>query len=232
MAVKKHLYRRYTSLPVLIDMLVNKRMTIVGYDTWVDANDRYSMDLYKAGDETIGFLGAYCVAKSTGQTFHQWKVFADGQSGVCITFDGAKFEKFCQSLDANKYMCGDVKYVRYKLSALAQEKEFSRVFSSDDRGNLPFVKRTGFMAEDEFRIVYSSNDRDEKVHHIAIDAGMIEEIVLSPFLSDGLLDSLKSTLKSIEGCPKRVTKARLIDSKAWKLKLDRYAAKVSGVNNA
>ncbi|MEQ1510941.1 MAG: DUF2971 domain-containing protein [Sphingopyxis sp.] len=228
MTSSKNLYRRYTSLPVLIDMLVSKRITIVGYDSWADANDRYSMDSYKSLNPKVTFLGAYCVAKSTNQTYHQWKVFADGQSGVCIVFDASKFENFCASLDSTRYICRDVKYIPYMSSKNEQDKKLHEAFVDVDRCNLPFAKRSGFSAEKEFRILYSSTDRDEKIHHIDFDTSMIAAVILSPSLPDGLLSSVKSTLKSIDGCPKSVTKARLLDSRAWQQSLDRYAAKTLG----
>ena len=115
-------YRRYTNLPILIDMLANKRLTIVGYESWHDANDRYAMRLFQKSDPSIEFLGAYCIAMSASQTFHQWKVFSDGPSGVCIKFDRKLFEKFAHKLSSNGYVCKRVEYVGYKKSQEEQDK--------------------------------------------------------------------------------------------------------------
>ena len=66
--------RRYTSLPVLLDTLLNRRLTLVSYSTWKDANDRRSMEVYQ---ETMhyAFVGAICLTEAP-ETFHHWQVFA------------------------------------------------------------------------------------------------------------------------------------------------------------
>jgi hypothetical protein len=213
-------------------MLIEKRLTIVGCESWADQNDRYSMELYKQNSKNIGFLGAYCVAKSSVDSFHQWKIFADGQSGVCIVFDKEKFESFYKSLDKTEYICGDVRYVPYKGNQVDQDQALCDKFTKQNLNNIPFIKRSGFSAEDEFRIIYSSVDKKQKVQHIPFDLSVIEQIILSPFLSDGLLNSVKSVIKKTESSLNKVSKSRLVHSGSWQKSLDRYASKVVGEINA
>ena len=231
MTPSKHtIYRRYTSLPIVIDMITEERLTIVGYDSWIDVNDRYNMDLYKKLSG-VEFLGAYCVNRSKTQEFHQWKVFADGDSGVCVVFDQTRFEKFYKELDSNAYLTGGVNYVPYRAGKKDQDQAIMDKCGNADISKLPFIKRSGFYAEQEFRIVHSSMEKKD-VHHIQIDTSLISEIILSPFLDDGLLKSVKGALKSIKGCPRRVTKARLTDSKMWQEFLSRYAEQIPEPTNA
>ena len=42
--------------------------------------------------------------------------------------------------------------------------------------NIPFIKRAGFSAEKEFRIVHFSND-DKDAHHLPFDPSIISEII-------------------------------------------------------
>ena len=216
-------YRRYTNLAIAMDMLINKRLTIVGYEAWADVNDKYAMDLYKQGTADIAFLGAYCVAGSSSEAFHQWKVFADGPNGVCVCFDAAKFSEFFKKLPTENYTCRPVEYVAYRTSVDAQDEKLRTAFSEIRSKNIPFIKRKGFADEEEFRILYSSDDKSVKFHHIPFDLSMISQIILSPFLHDGLVETVQGVLKSIDGCPSRVRKARLTDNKKWQRSLARYA---------
>ena len=206
-----------------MDMMINKRLTIVGYQSWVDSNDKYAMDLYKNGDHSIEFLGAYCVSGTSSETFHQWKVFADGPDGICVCFDARKFREFVSKLPSNDYVCRPVKYVSYKSSSDEQDEQFVDAFESLDRANIPFIKRKGFADEEEFRILYSSKSKEDGYHHIPFDPSMIKQLILSPFLNDGLVKTVQNVLKSIEGCPTIVRKARLTDNKKWQKSLARYA---------
>ena len=225
-------FRRYTNLPILIDMLRNERITIIGYGSWIDANDKYAMDLYKSGDPELMFLGAFCVASASSETFHHWKVFADGPSGVCVVFNGAKFLEFAAKLPANCYECRPVQYVPYKSNQVEQDNRLSGAFEGVSRKNLPFVKRRGFSDEEEYRIVYESKEGLMQSHHMPIDLSMIEKVTLSPFLHDELVDGVKETLRSIPGWARKVTKARMTDNKTWQRSLDRYAQLALGASNA
>ena len=226
----KGIFRRYTTLPIVMDMLKEKRLSIVGYDAWEDVNDRFNMDLYKLHTETH-FLGAYCLNRSRRQDFHQWKIFFDGPSGVCIIFDETKFDEFVKNLHKSSYLIGNMKYVAYKNGKREQDLALTTKCGRAETDKLPFIKRAGFSAEREFRIVHFSKEKKD-VHHIGFDTSIISDIILSPFLPDGLISSVKSILKMIDGCPTRVTKARLNNSKTWQQSLRRYAEGIPEVANA
>jgi len=73
--------RRYTSLPVLIDMLAERRLTLVDPGQWSDKNDTAYLAAYKEAKK-LKCLVALCFT-ATSETFHHWNVFSPGPGGVC-----------------------------------------------------------------------------------------------------------------------------------------------------
>src|SRR5438045_1515201 len=77
---------RYTTLPIALDMLAKKRITLLSPDTWEDRNDAYY--LYQ---QELRFRSVLAICFSmTSETFHHWRIFSHGVSGVCIEFDKAR----------------------------------------------------------------------------------------------------------------------------------------------
>jgi hypothetical protein len=89
--------------------------------------------------------------------------------------------------------------------------------TSIDCEALPFLKRVQFRDEGEYRVVY--NDAVATKQHVEYDLKIewIEYITLSPWFLKALRDSVRATLRSIQGCSKlRVMQSTLIDNEAWK----------------
>ena len=74
---------RYTSLPVLLDMLVHKKIVLLKPSSWEDKNDSYYMERYRE-ERNLETLVAICFTKKR-ETFHHWKIFTNGASGVSTT---------------------------------------------------------------------------------------------------------------------------------------------------
>ena len=68
-------FRRYTDLASLLDMLRRGAITLLRPDTWDDRNDRLMMKTY-ADCLELKTLLALCLT-SRGETYHHWKVFTD-----------------------------------------------------------------------------------------------------------------------------------------------------------
>src|SRR6516162_2706325 len=81
--LKKYL-RRYTDIPALVCLLSEQRITLLNPETWDDKNDSYFLKLYQERNRLQSVL-ALCFTRTT-ETYHHWRVFANGASGVCITF--------------------------------------------------------------------------------------------------------------------------------------------------
>src|SRR4051794_4201784 len=85
---------RYTSLPVLLDLLKNKRLVLLSPASWEDQNDSEVMSEYQQRRGVENVLAA-CFCQGD-ETVHNWRTFADGISGCRIRFDGEKLlQKVC-----------------------------------------------------------------------------------------------------------------------------------------
>jgi hypothetical protein len=76
---------RYTDLPALLYLLDKKKITLLDPKSWDDSNDSYYLSQYKEKKKLKSVL-ALCFSQ-TAETYHHWRVFSSGPSGVCIVFD-------------------------------------------------------------------------------------------------------------------------------------------------
>ena len=201
--------RRFTSLTVALDMLVERRVTLVDYAKWPDVNDRIGMKVYK---DTLhyGFLGAMCLTMAK-ETFHHWQVFAGDSAGVCVFF---RRNPFIAMFDGNPNVIhGPAEYV-----------ELPRIASVDasDIHLLPFLKRRGFIDELEYRIIGFSPDEEPAIH-VALDPRAVSKITFSPFVHPALVASAKKVITGLAGWEDlRVRHSRLTDSQTWQRAIANY----------
>jgi hypothetical protein len=207
--------RRYTGLPVVIDMLVNRRITLVSPSAWVDANDRKAMAVYQSylGH---GFVGAVCLTEAP-ETFHHWQVFAGGQAGMCVHFDKARF---CAMFgDRADCLVGPVDYVRAADIATIDAGDIDR---------LPFLKRAGFRDEKEFRAIGVAAAGTEAIH-VPLDPSAVIRITFSPMIPPALVDSSRALIRQMPGWEKlRIVQSRLTNSQSWQRALEKYPTRHSG----
>jgi hypothetical protein len=177
-------------------------VTLLDPESWDDKNDSHFLKLYQ---EKNGFQSvlALCFTR-TSETYHHWRVFANGSSGVCISF------KREQLLDAvgkqNGVRSGAVKYLT--LAAMRRTKLSIR--------DLPFWKRCPFEQESEFRIIYESREKVKSID-IPIPLSCIDRITLSPWLNQRLCKHVKRSLWSIPGCRSlEIVQSTLISNEDWK----------------
>ena len=195
--------RRYTNIPALIHLLTGKTITLLDPASWDDKNDSHFLALYRE-KKSLETVLALCFTQTT-ETYHHWRVFADGSSGVCIMFDKARL------LSAMKKRRGvTAKAVRYlKLPEIRQK----RLKVAD----LPFLKRFPYEDEREFRIVYESKSDKATSLDIDIPIGCIRRITLSPWIPAALTTHLKNTIRRIDGCEGlKIVRSTLIGNEEWK----------------
>lgn len=178
--------RRYTDVASLLHILTHKEITLLDPNTWDDKNDSKFMEIYKS-KEGIKSILVLCFTDAP-ETYHHWKVFAPGNAGVCIRFKKPEFLKCID--DVSNVTHGKVDYK--KLDDLRK--------ISPKTQDLPFIKRYPFRDEEEYRIIYVSKNNSQSFKNLKIDISSISRIVLSPWLHKSLADTLKKTLKSINGC--------------------------------
>ena len=198
----KYFYR-YTNLAAAIDLLKNRRITLLDPMKWDDKNDVFFMEKYKRRMEAKTLL-AICFVQG-GETYHHWKLFSDGQHGVSINFekDGllSVFKK------DNRIERGHMQYTRIKDMEESQLKD----------SKLPFLKRYPYRGEKEYRVIYVDTEECLKSKSYKIKLSCIKRIRLSPWMPKPLVKSVTETLKSIRGCSGlEIVRSTLIDSSKWK----------------
>ncbi|CAN7277894.1 hypothetical protein LJR231_001309 [Phyllobacterium sp. LjRoot231] len=110
---------------------------------------------------------------------------------------------------------GSQTYVLKRFDYLRLEQV--ETLSTKDVERLPFIKRVGFTAEEEYRIIAQSDEPQRTAFSIDMPLTWINKIYLNPWLPDTISESVKATLRSFPGCSKLpVQKSRLIDSGRWK----------------
>jgi hypothetical protein len=201
--MSKIFLRRYTDLPALLYLLRERKITLLDPQSWDDSNDSHYLTLYKQ-KKGLGSVLALCFTQAS-ETYHHWRVFANGSSGICITFDRAVL------LNSVKLLRGvrtdDVQYL--KLTEIRNEAPKTR--------DLAFLKRYAFEHEDEFRIIYESSEENIPPLDIPVPLSCIDQITLSPWIHKALSRHVKETLRSIKGCANlKIVRSTLISNEEWK----------------
>lgn len=195
--------RRYTDLTALIFLLNEKKITLLDPESWDDKNDSHYLSVYKEKKKLKSVL-ALCFSE-TGETYHHWRVFANGSGGVCIKF---KRTSFVKALTKQPHLrMRQVKYLT--LDAIE-----GMTLSVKD---LPFLKRYAFEHECEFRVVYESDATKTRKLDIPIPLSCIDKITLSPWMHPDLSSHIKRVLRGIDGCKSLdIVRSTLIGNERWK----------------
>lgn len=196
--------RRYSNLPALLYLLQEKRLTLLDPASWDDSNDSYYLALYKEKRKLKAVL-ALCFAQSP-ETYHHWKIFAAGSSGVCIEFDR---ELLLETLEQQP----QVRIEPVKYLTIDQVKNGRHLATND----LPFRKRYAFQPESELRIIYDSIEEFRASLDIPISLRCIRTVILSPWMPKPLADSVRVTLRAIGGCTAlKIHRSTLVGNDQWK----------------
>lgn len=205
-----NILKRYTSLSVAIDTLMNGRLTLLSPSSWQDRNDVAFMEGYRNACGLGGVLVA-CFTQAP-ETYHHWGVFAGGNEGVRLDFDKTALLRSLEGDD--RYAWGDVRYLTLKQIA-------ARRVSA---GELPFLKRYAFKDEQEFRLLYRSEEPAPPFHHIPIRHEWVRGVTLSPWLPENLIEPIKQALRALPGCTRvRLQRTNLRDHAEWKKAIERAA---------
>jgi len=182
---KTNKLNRFTTFPVLLDMLINKHLVFSNPEDWEDRNDAELLEIYKKAKGKKS-LFALCFLMED-ETIHHWKAFADEISGCCIEFDR---KKLVVSLAAHKD-----KGIKYGSIVYKKIKGLDDGAIDDCIDTVPFIKRWLYRFELEFRVIWESDTRIQD-HTIKFeDIGMIKRITLSPDLPECLFRTIKTLLE-------------------------------------
>ena len=171
--------------------------------TWEDRNDAYYLEKY-GREMKFQSVVAICFS-GYRETYHHWRVFSSGSSGVCIEFDRAKL---LQSIpDSKDFRHGDVKYEL--IENLKKDKPALETW--------PFLKRKPFADEREYRIIFQTKTEDLHAKSIPVQLAAIRKVTLSPWLPEPVAKSVVQVIRSIDGCAElNVNRSSLIDNAGWR----------------
>ena len=192
---------RFTSLPILLDLLERKKLTLLNPELWEDKNDSEVILAYKK-KKSVKNIFALCFSDND-ETVHHWKTFSNGPSGCVIEFDGEKLiELFDKDL---KLKHRKVEYK--KLLEVQREK-----IPIDD---MPFIKRWPYRCEEEYRVIYETDD-DMDFYEIDIPLSIIRKITISQQMPAQIYNTIKGYLKQANEDPdSRINRSTLYENKRW-----------------
>jgi hypothetical protein len=146
---------------------------------------------------------ALCFAE-VPETYHHWHVFSHGSDGACLEFKKAKLEAHLRKHGAIEFRTVDYRTLK---DAKAQ---------GIDLEDLPFVKRYGFEDENEFRAIHVDMNEAKEFERISISLDCIDRITLSPWTSEALVETVRKTMRGLDGCAGlKVYKTTLIENDKW-----------------
>lgn len=206
--------RRYTNIPSLIYLLQNKSITLLNPASWDDTNDSHALSIYKEKRKLKSLL-ALCFTE-TVETYHHWHVFAGGSGGACIVFNRKLL------LDAFDEYVG----IRHKK---VEYKTILEIGGGVTVNELPFVKRAGFIDEDEFRVIWENTTEAHNTVDLEIPLNAIDTIYLNPWLAPALVETAITTLRAIPGCSNiKIFRSTLVGNKKWKEAVTNAVEKTAG----
>ncbi len=192
---------RYTTLPVLLDLLRRKKIVLLDPSTWEDRNDAEIILEYKKR-KRVPSLFAVCFGIGD-ETIHHWNTYANGISGCCIEFDELKLLSSFRGIDEARW--DDVRYRKIKqIKGNGIELE-----------SMPFTKRWPYRCEYEFRILWEG-ETDHKTIDIDIGLTAINKITLSQHMPPDVCISIKELLRDeISDPSKKINHSTLYENKSW-----------------
>ncbi|MBE0545663.1 MAG: hypothetical protein IH623_30395 [Verrucomicrobia bacterium] len=167
---------RFTTLPVLFDLLRTKRFTFGNPEYWPDKND--SELLLEYGKRRRGArIYAICFLEGN-ETIHHWNAFASGMDGCCIEFDAAGLKSAFLNLGVK---CEDVEYMKLDDPLPSVDK-------------FPFTKREPYTCEGEVRAIWEGR-KNSHGYVAKIDLGLIRKITISPTMPEELFPIIRNYLR-------------------------------------
>ncbi len=192
---------RYTTLPVLLDMLKRRKLVLLDSVSWEDKNDSEIMLEYK-NRKDLKSLFALCFSQGD-ETIHHWKSFADGISGCCIEFDSKKLISLLKTLDDVRF--GPVVYRKMK-----DLRDGTITVKS-----IPFTKRWPYRCEEEFRIIWESRTQ-APCYEIDFDLKLIRKITISQRMPAQVYSTIREYLRSAFRNPdQRINRSTLYQNPIW-----------------
>ncbi len=195
---------RFTTLPVLLDLLQRQKITLLDPKSWEDKNDSEIILEYKR-QKKIKNLFAICFSHGD-ETIHHWKTFSNGPSGCLIEFNAHKLFEIIDAIPNLKH-----KAVTYRKLMDIEKKD-----TVLDVNEIPFTKRWPYRCEEEYRIIVENNSDSDFYFDIDIPLDIINRITISQQMPEKVYETIKGYLKGLKGDQKsRINRSTLFENKRW-----------------
>ena len=195
---------RFTTLPVLLDLLKRKKLVLLDPATWEDRNDSGVLLEYQ---RRKGFRRVLALCFSYGdETIHHWKAFSDGISGCCIEFDAIKLGRLF-----------DAQGLRHKAVTYRKMKDLKNGTIVVDE--IPFSKRWPYRCEEEYRVIREDQEQGP-TFEVDVDLRVIRKITISQRMPDQVYKTIRDYLRDASSNPdKRIHRSTLYENQIW---LDKF----------
>lgn len=192
---------RYTTLPVLLDLLQRKKLTLLNPESWEDKNDSEIILEYKKR-KNIKKLFALCLSYGD-ETIHHWKTYSPGSGGCCIEFNPKTLFEIIDMVPGLKH--GRVTY--------------KKIYEVGPNGvtisKIPFIKRWPYRCEEEYRIIVEA-DTDDDFFDIEVPLEVINKITISQLMPKQVYITIKRYLKNAKGDPEsRISRSTIYENQRW-----------------
>ena len=195
-------------MPSLLHLLQRKKLTLLSPKLWDDKNDSHYIKAYKRRKRLKSVL-ALCFTEAS-ETYHHWRVFSGGSSGICLEFDKGKFLSALDGLAPSERRDITTKRVQYKKINELRE-------ALPELADFPFLKRYPFRDEKEFRIIFEDKRNAVETKEFDIQLSSIRRLIMNPWMPKSLFETVKELIHSIDGCEKLViTRTTLVENEEWK----------------
>jgi hypothetical protein len=199
----KNKLNRFTTLPVLLDILINRRLVLLDPESWPDRNDSKTLVDYKKR-QNLEKLFALCFAECS-ETIHHWNSYADGISGCCIEFNKEKLKKHLSNFAGLRFESVDYKTFEQLESGCRDDQQ------------TPFTKRWAYHIEDEFRVIWESKKSNLDCYIIdGIDLEIIQKITFSQKMPEPIFQTVQSHLVNCFHISKeKINHSTILENQVW-----------------
>ena len=214
---------RYTTVPILIDYLIRREITLLPPSTWEDRSDAGICDDYRRRRGLDRLLAA-CFTTAP-ETIHHWSTFAAGPAGCCLELSPRILDLW-STLPGLRH--GPVRYVSLRESPAhspapvpAPVQAHANLPHEDPQTqHLPFLKRLPYRIEAEYRVLSegaaSAPHASPFVTALPLPAAYLRRITITQRMPKPVFDSLKKALKPlIADTPIKVHRSTLLDNPTW-----------------
>jgi hypothetical protein len=194
---------RFTTLPILLDLLKRGKLTFLDPKSWEDKNDTEIILEYKKR-ANIKNLFAICFTHED-ETIHHWKTYSNGSSGCVIEFDANSIFKIVKKIPEIKHSKVDYRHI----------SEMDNLVDATMINKIPFTKRWPYRCENEYRFIYETNSNIDSFE-LPIPINCITKITLSQQMPQTIYETIKQHLRDLKQNPDgKISRSTLYENKKW-----------------